>query len=79
MNNKLNIIENSVSEIREILGAECASIDQLPELIRSQIGTSAVGSGNSTAFLFSNSNYPGKPTGNTLDLQTGLVTNPGSE
>lgn len=70
--NKLETINSSITEIREILGAECASVGQLPDLVRT-LSEEASKSGYTTAFLFSTESNPNIPTGGSLDTTTGLV------
>lgn len=74
--NKLETINESISEIREILGAECAHISELPDLIR---GLNTSGAGYTTAFVFSSVPNPIVPTAKTIDLSTGLVNDLNSE
>lgn len=69
---KLEIINESISEIREILGAECASIEDLPEMVR-QYAEDPSRSGFTTAFVFSSENSPNNPEGGILNTETGLV------
>lgn len=69
---KLNVINKSINEIREILGEECANIEQLPDMIRS-LATDPSRSGFTTAFVFSSESYPNTPTSGSLDTATGLV------
>lgn len=69
---KLDTINKSITEIREILGEECASIEQLPDLVRN-IAYDPTRSGFTTAFVFSLESHPNTPTGGSLDTATGLV------
>ena len=69
---KLDTINKSITEIREILGEECASIEQLPDLVRN-IAYDPTRSGFTTAFIFSSESHPNTPTGGSLDTATGLV------
>lgn len=71
--NKLEIINKSVSEIREKLGAECVNIEDLPGLIDEVYSQTPNTGGNTTAFIFSSSVNPVFPSGGTLNLDTGLV------
>jgi hypothetical protein len=72
MNKKLQIINKSINEIREILGEECADITQLPELVR-DLSEKSAKSGYTTVFVFSTKVNPNKPTGGSLDTTTGMV------
>ena len=74
MNEKLNKINTSITEIRSILGEECASIEQLPSFVKN-LADNAARSGFTTAFIFSSKNNPKIPTGGSLDTTTGLVVN----
>jgi hypothetical protein len=69
---KLNIINKSISEIRSLIGAECASIEELPELIKNHLGDSNRGM-STTAFVFSAKDSPVLPTSSSLDVSTGLI------
>ena len=51
MNEKLHKINNSITEIRNILGEECATIEQLPGFVKTLADNSAR-SGFTTAFIF---------------------------
>lgn len=70
--NKLEIINKTISEIRETLGAECANIEDLPDMIK-QLATDPSKSGFTTAFVFSSESHPNAPTGGSLNTTTGLV------
>ena len=70
--NKIETINQSISEIREILGAECTNISELPALVRN-IAYDPTRSGFTTAFIFSSESHPNTPTGGSLDTATGLV------
>ena len=70
--NKLQAINESISEIREILGAECVNVSELPDLVR-KISNDPTRSGFTTAFVFSSESHPNTPTGGSLDTATGLV------
>ena len=72
MNKDLETINKTVNEIREILNAECAPIDQLPEMVN-DLSQTATKSGFTTAFIFSTKPNPNMPTGGSLDTTTGLV------
>ena len=72
MGDKIKIINNSINEIREILGAECASIERLPELVRAYVKDDSR-NGFTTAFVFSSDLHPARPSGGSLDTTTGLV------
>lgn len=74
MNEKLNKINTSITEIRSILGEECASIEQLPSFVKN-LADNAARSGFTTVFIFSSKNNPNIPTGGSLDTTTGLVVN----
>lgn len=75
MNEKLETINNSITEIREIVGAPCANISELPDLVRSLSSAGGgLGGGYMTAFAFSSLTSPNTPSGNTLDTSTGYVT-----
>lgn len=67
--NKLELISDSITDIREKLNAECVPIDELSDKI-----TSEHGGGFTTAFIFNNSTNPSVPNGGLLDMETGLVT-----
>lgn len=69
---KLETINKSISEIRNILGEECVDIEQLPNLIRNIVNDSSR-SGFTTTFLFSNDLNPTLPVGGTFNIETGLV------
>lgn len=71
--NKLELINNSVNEIREILGVECAPVEALPEMIR-QIAEDPSRSGLSTIFVWSTDDAPGDPNSNKLDVATGILS-----
>ena len=70
--NKLEIINESISEIRDILGAECANIEDLPEMVK-QLADDPARSGFTTAFVFSSESSPIRPEGGKLNTETGLV------
>ncbi len=72
MNKSLETINNSIKEIREILNAECAPINQLPDMV-SDLSKSAAKSGYTTAFMFSTNPNPTRPVGGNFDITTGLV------
>lgn len=72
MNKDLEAINKSITEIRELLNAECTPIDQLPDMV-SDLSKSAAKSGYTTAFMFSTNSNPNTPTGGSLDTTTGLV------
>lgn len=72
MNNKINIINNSINEIREILGQNCADIEQLPDLVRELVEDPSK-NGFTTAFVFSSNSNPNIPSGGSLDTTTGMV------
>jgi hypothetical protein len=72
MNKDLEAINKSITEIRELLNAECTPIDQLPDMV-SDLSKSAAKSGYTTAFVFSTNSNPNTPTGGSLDTTTGLV------
>lgn len=69
---KLQTINKSITEIREILGEKCANINQLPSLVKTLADKAAMG-GFTTVFVFSSDLYPNVPTGGSLDTTTGLV------
>lgn len=69
---KLQIINKSIADIREILDAECTSIEKLPELVQT-LSKEASRSGYTTSFVFSSKSNPNAPTGGSLDTTTGLV------
>lgn len=70
--NKLQIINESISEIRDILNADCTSVTELPDLVRNLVNDPSK-SGYTTAFVFSSELQPNTPTGGSLDTTTGLV------
>ena len=72
MSTKLEIINESISEIRDILGADCTNISELPHLVRN-LSENAEKSGFTTVFAFSSFNNPTKPTSVTIDTKTGLI------
>lgn len=74
MSNKTEIIYEALDEIRDILGAECATVEELPGLVRNVVNDPAR-SGFTTSFIFSSENNPNFPTADALDTQTGLVSN----
>lgn len=69
---RLEQINKSITEIREILGAECAPITDLPEKVRT-LSEQAVRGGFTTVFVFSGDSNPNKPSGGSLNTITGLV------
>jgi hypothetical protein len=73
MNDKLEIIKNSINEIRETLGAECMPIDELPGLVKDMTIGSGRG-GFTTAFIFSADDNPNKPSGGKMDMTTGALS-----
>lgn len=70
--NTLENINKSISEIRELLGEECATIEELPGLIKSIVEDPSK-SGYTTSFVFSSSTNPNTPSGGTFNTETGLV------
>jgi hypothetical protein len=72
MDQNLEVINESVNEIREILGAECATIDELPAMVRA-LSESASKGGFTTAFIFSVNSNPNRPTGGSFNATTGSV------
>ena len=70
--NKLQVINESISEIRNILGAECANIEDIPELVK-QLAEDPSKSGFTTSFVFSFEKAPGNPEGGKLNTETGLI------
>lgn len=76
--NKIETINQSISEIREILGAECANISELPSLVRN-LTNDISKNGYTTAFVFSSESNPSLPTSEGLDTTTGLVSGLSSE
>lgn len=72
MKNNLENINKSISEIRELLGEECATIEELPDLIKSIVEDPSK-SGYTTSFIFSSSTNPNTPSGGTFNTETGLV------
>ena len=74
MSNKTEIIYEALDEIRDILGAECTPIDELPDVVRSVVNDPKRG-GFTTVFLFSAEKNPVTPSATTLDVSTGLVDN----
>lgn len=72
MNKNLEIINKSVNEIREIVGARCAHISDLPKIIQALKDNS--GSGYSTVFVFSDNSFlPETPSASKLNIETGLL------
>lgn len=69
---RLEQINKSITEIRKILGAECAPITDLPEKVRT-LSEQAVRGGFTTVFVFSGDSNPNKPSGGSLNTTTGLV------
>jgi hypothetical protein len=74
MSNKTEIIYEALDEIREVLGAECATIEELPGIVRNVVNDPAR-SGFTTSFVFSSEPNPNLPTADSLDMQTGLISN----
>lgn len=70
--NKLETINKTLTEIREILGAECANIEELPELVSALYEKTARG-GFTTSFVFSSNSNPTLPVGGKLNIITGLI------
>lgn len=70
--NKLETINKTLTEIREILGAECANIEELPELVSALYEKTARG-GFTTSFVFSLNSNPTLPVGGKLNIITGLI------
>lgn len=68
---KLNIIKNSIEQIREAIGEPCDRIETLPEKIN-ELVEDASKVGYSTVFVFSNEENPNKPTGNLYE--NGIVS-----
>ena len=68
---KLNIIKNSIEQIREAIGKPCDHIETLPEKIN-ELVEDASKVGYSTVFVFSNEENPNKPTGN--QYENGIVS-----
>ena len=69
---KLNIIKNSIEQIREVIGEPCDHIENLPEKINKLV-EDASKVGYSTVFVFSNEENPNKPTGDLYE--NGIVSN----
>lgn len=69
---KLQIINDSISEIRDILDADCANITELPELVR-VLKEDPSRNGFTTVFVFSSLANPGVPTAKSLNTSTGLI------
>ena len=72
MNDKINIINDSISEIRDVLGQDCADIEQLPSFVRELVENSSR-NGFTTVFVFSSDSNPNIPSGGSLDTTTGMV------
>lgn len=72
MKNKTEIIYDAIQEIRTAVNAECIPIDELPKKVK-ELAEESANSGLTTAFVFSGTSNPNRPTANTLDLATGLV------
>ena len=70
---KLHIINNSLSNIREILGEDCTHIQELPNVVQF-LKDDATKNGHTTSFVFSTQPSPNQPSGSSLDTTTGLVT-----
>lgn len=68
---KLNIIKNSIEQIRTAIGEPCDHIENLPEKIN-ELVEDASKVGYSTVFVFSNEENPNKPTGNLYE--NGIVS-----
>lgn len=68
---KLNIIKNSIEQIRTAIGEPCDHIETLPEKIN-ELVEDASKVGYSTVFVFSNEENPNKPTGNLYE--NGIVS-----
>ena len=74
MKTKLEIINDTLEEIRDILEVpECASIEEIPSILKGVLGDPSR-NGYTTVFAFSSYVMPEKPTANTLDVSTGMVT-----
>lgn len=71
MNDNLKRINESVEEIREIVGAECSHISELPELVRSAVNK--ISGGYNAIIVFSSRNVPIKPNAQKLDIKTSLL------
>lgn len=69
---KLNIIKNSIEQIRTAIGEPCDHIENLPEKIN-ELAEDASKVGYSTVFVFSNEENPNKPTGDIYE--NGIVSN----
>lgn len=70
---KLHVINNSLSNIREILGEDCAHIQELPNIVQF-LKDDSTKNGHTTSFVFSTQSSPNQPSGSSLDTTTGLVT-----
>lgn len=70
---KLKKINDSIKEIRDMFGADCLSIDELPGLVRDMTIGSGKG-GFTTAFVFSSEDNPVTPTGGKMDITTGVLS-----
>lgn len=70
---KLHVINNSLSNIREILGEDCTHIQELPNIVQF-LKDDATKNGHTTSFIFSTQSSPNQPSGSSLDTTTGLVT-----
>jgi hypothetical protein len=70
--NKLEQINKSITEIREMLGEDCTPISELPEKVKDVVEHVARGY-FTTAFVFSKESNPTKPSGGKLNVVTGLV------
>lgn len=71
--NKLEIINDTIADIRDILGAECANIEELPGLIENLQTKASNNGGFTTAFVFSSDTNPTIPTEGVLNTTTGVV------
>lgn len=71
--NKLEIINDTIADIRDILGAECANIEELPGLIENLQTKASNNGGFTTAFVFSSDTNPTIPTEGVLNTITGVV------
>lgn len=76
--NKLEQINRAVNDIREMVGASCTPISELPAAV-AEWGETNIGGGFTSAFVFSTKLSPVIPDTTELDMETGLVKELGED